>query len=240
VRRPAEPTEAYIIRLNGAVNKGIAYYWEDEGIEKYNLRVPIQENSLLFLASYILPGYYRKYEFSDQNKNIERGVGICSLHVTVIDALLKEQGINSRVVLLSQHVVATVQVGATPERWWVLDPDLGVVIKHDLGEIEGDTDLIKPYYLEKGYSQEYVNWLARVYGKEDNVVFTGAKEYMPWRLRYIENAAYILKWGIPMMLLVPFTLSYGRDKYRREKPSTRAFAQGRCAPPPPHEVSANQ
>jgi hypothetical protein len=222
-RRQNEAAEAYVVRLNEAVNKGIAYYWEDEGVEKYNLRVPLHENYLLFLAGYVLPRYYRKYEFSDQYKNIERGVGICSLHATVVAALLKDHGVNSKVILLDQHVVAAAQVGDAPERWWIVDPDLGVVVEHDIGEIEAEPGLIKPYYLERGYSQEYVDWLARVYGKEGNVVFDGAKEYMPRRLRYIEYVSYILKWAIPAILIAPFALSFRRVKYR--SPDARAFDQ---------------
>jgi hypothetical protein len=239
-RRPNEPLEAYVVRLNEAVNKGIAYYWEDEGIEKYNLRVPVHENYLLYLAGYVLPAYYRKYEFSDQYKNLERGIGICSLHVTVMDTLLKDHGVNSKVVLLNQHVVASAQVGDAPGRWWVVDPDLGVVVKHDIGEIEADTNLIKPYYLEKGYSTEYVDWLARVYAKEDNVVFDGAREYMPWRLRYVEFISYILKWIIPVMLLAPFALSYCRNKYRSTGMSARALDQAVFAPPSPTAVASDQ
>jgi hypothetical protein len=234
-----ESLEAYVVRLNEAVNKGIAYYWEDEGVEKYNLRVPVHENYLLYLASYVLPAYYRKYEFSDQYKNLERGIGICSLHVTVLDALLKDHGVNSKVVLLNQHVVALAQVSDAPGRWWVVDPDLGVVVKHDIAEIEADPNLIKPYYLERGYSKEYVDWLARVYAKEDNVVFDGAREYMPWRLRYIEAVSYLLKWLIPLILIAPFALSYCGDKFRSKGVSARAFEQGVFAAPPP-TVSTEQ
>jgi hypothetical protein len=219
-RRPGETTEAYVVRLNEAVSKGIAYYWEDAGVERYNLRVPARENYLLFLASYALPRYYRKYEFSDQYKNIERGVGLCSLHATVIDTLLKEHGVDSRVVLLDHHVVAMARVGEAPDRWWVVDPGLGVVVKHDIGEIESDPNLIKPYYLERGYSREYVDWLAGVYGKEGNVVFDGAREYLPRRLRYVERVSYVLKWGVPLILIAPLALSYRGGKYRPAGVST--------------------
>jgi hypothetical protein len=230
-RKPDETAEAYVVRLNEAVHQGIAYYWEDEGAGKYNLRVPLHENYLLFLASYIWPSYYRKYEFSDQYKNLERGVGICSLHATVIDALLKDHGVNSRVILLDQHVVAMAQIGAAPDRWWIVDPDHGVVVKQDIREIESDPNLIKPYYLARGYSQEYVDRLARIYGKEGNVVFAGAKEYMPWRLRYIEYVSYVLKWVLPVMFIVPFAFSYGRNKYRRTQAHARAFEQAAFVSP---------
>ncbi|HEX8633839.1 MAG TPA: hypothetical protein VF703_06780 [Pyrinomonadaceae bacterium] len=218
--------------MNEAVNKGIAYYWEDEGVEKYNLRVPVHENYLLFLAGHVFPRYYRKYEFADQYKNLERGVGICSLHATVIAALLADHGVDSKVILLDQHVVAMARVGDAPDGWWVVDADLGVVVKHDIGEIEDKTDLIKPYYLERGYSQEYVDWLARVYGKEGNVVFAGAQAYLPWQLRYLEDVSYILKWVIPIMLIAPFASSYRRDKNRRAHVSARAPERAAFASPP--------
>ena len=50
----------YILNLNEAVNQGIAHYWRDEGIDKYNIRIPIYENYLLFIASYLNPEEYLK------------------------------------------------------------------------------------------------------------------------------------------------------------------------------------
>jgi hypothetical protein len=224
-RRPDESAEEYVVRLNEAVNKGIAYYWEDEGVEKYNLRVPVYENYLLFLASHVSPGYFRKYEFSDQYKNIERGVGVCSLHAMVIAALLEEHAVDSKVVLLDGHVVALARVSESPARWWVVDADSGVVVKHDLGEIEADTELVKPYYLERGYSQEHADWFARVYGREGNAVFSGARDYLPWEYPFIEYISYLLKWAIPLLLMTPFALSYGRHQYRRAAVSARPRAR---------------
>lgn len=206
-RRPGEATEAYVMRLNEAVYRGIAHYWEDEGIEKYNLRVPVHENYLLFLASYIRPRDYRKYEFYDHKKNIERGTGICSLHALVMAGMLKEHGVDSRVVLLTEHVVAMAQVNKEPDRWWVVDPDLGVVVRHNMSEIEANTDLIKPYYLEKGYAPEYVDFVARIYGREGNAVFKGVYDYLPRKLGYIEHLSYILIWVIPVLLMLPFAFS---------------------------------
>jgi hypothetical protein len=214
-RRQGESTESYIIRLNDAVNKGIAHYWEDEGIEKYNLRVPVYENYLLFLASYVRPKDYRKYEFYNQYKNIERGVGICSLHALVMAGMLKDHGVDSRMVLLNQHVVAMAQVDKEHDRWWVVDPDLGVVVKHDMNEIEANTALIKPFYLEKGYSPEYVGFVAELFGKEGNGVFRDTYEYLPWKLGVVEYLSYILIWAIPLTLMSPLVISYLSNRYRR-------------------------
>lgn len=231
-RRPEESTEGYIIRLNEAVNKGIAHYWEDAGIEKYNLRVPVYENYLLFLASYIRPRDYRKYEFYNQRKNIERGVGICSLHGLVMAGMLKDHGIDSRIVLLNQHVLAMAQVDQAHDRWWVVDPDLGVVVKHDMNEIEAQPELIRPFYLEKGYDPQYVDFLVQIFGKDGNAIFRDAYDYLPWKLGYVEYFSYFLIWIIPVTLMSPFALSAYRNRYQRRRhvpayASTEAdFARG--------------
>jgi hypothetical protein len=231
-RRPNESTEDYIIRLNEAVNKGIAHYWEDEGIEKYNLRVPVYENYLLFLASYVRPRDYRKYEFYDHRKNIERGVGICSLHGLVMAGMLKDHGIDSRIVLLNQHVLAMAQVDRANDRWWVVDPDLGVVVKHDMSEIEANPELIRPFYLEKGYDPQYVDFLVQIFGKQGNAIFRDSYDYLPWKLGYVEYFSYFLIWIIPSTLMAPFVLSAYRNRHlrRRHVPaysSTEAdFARG--------------
>ena len=55
INKTVTDKKEYITHLNEAVHKGIAHYWRDEGINKYNLRIPFYENYLLFLASYLDP-----------------------------------------------------------------------------------------------------------------------------------------------------------------------------------------
>ena len=62
----------------------IAHYWRDEGINKYYLRIPFWENYLLYIASYIDPEEYLKYEFYDYRRAIERGVGLCSQQAIIV------------------------------------------------------------------------------------------------------------------------------------------------------------
>jgi hypothetical protein len=203
VRQPGESTEAYVTRLNDAVNKGIAHYWDDQGIHKYNLRIPIYENYLLFFASYLYPSAYRKYEYCDYKKAIKRGLGLCSEHAIVLTGILKDRGIESQIVSLSGHVVAMAQVNQGT--WWVLDSDFGVVIPHSIAQIESDPNMIRPILKQKGYSDTVVNWMVDVYGKEGNQVFSGASEYRP-RGYQIERLSYILIWILPAIMMVPFFL----------------------------------
>src|SRR4029078_12986240 len=55
VRQDHESVKDFAIRINKVVNNGFAHYWKEEGISKYNLRVPVWENYLLYAASYINP-----------------------------------------------------------------------------------------------------------------------------------------------------------------------------------------
>ena len=83
-RNENETNKDFGIRINKVVNDGFIHYWKAEGIDKYHLRVPVWENWLLYLASYISPKKYKFYEFSNYKKNLERGVGLCSTHSTIV------------------------------------------------------------------------------------------------------------------------------------------------------------
>ncbi|MFQ6121201.1 MAG: hypothetical protein ACE5KE_15095, partial [Methanosarcinales archaeon] len=134
VRRANESDEEYVFRITKIIHEGIVNYWPDEGIEKYNLRVPIWENYLLYLASFIKPDIYRKYEYANYNKAIERGVGLCSQQALIVTGILNDHGIDAEIIALNGHFVLRAQV--TENTWYVVDPDYGVVIPHDIFEIE--------------------------------------------------------------------------------------------------------
>lgn len=192
----------YITNLNEAVNQGIAKYWHNAGINKYNLRIPFYENYLLFIASYLNPEEYLKYEFVDYRKAIERGIGLCSQQAIIVSEILREQSIPSFIVGLSGHVVLRAQVDKSHDEWWVLDPDYGVVIPYDIDIIENNTKLIRPFYAQAGYKQKKINKLENIYEKEGNAVMSeqGAKGYQIKRCSN-EPRFYFLKWIIPCILM---------------------------------------
>lgn len=175
VIREGQSDEEYVIKVNDAVNKGIAHYWEDEGINKYNLRIPVQENYLLFFLTciHVYPTLFDKYEYCNYKKVVKRGVGLCSQQAIIVSEILKEHSIDSKIIDLGGHVVATAQVDKVNNIWWVVDPDYGVVVRHDVKEIERSPEIISTYYVAKGYDLETVSRLIEVYGKEGNKEFTG-------------------------------------------------------------------
>ena len=198
----------YVINLNDTVSKGIALYWRDAGIDKYNLRVPLFENYLLFIASFLYPEEYLKYEFVDYRRAVERGVGLCSQHAIIVSEILKEKKIPSYIIGLSGHVVLRAQVDASRDEWWVLDPDYGVILPFDLDVIETDPKVIRPFYSKAGYKQKRIIKLENIYEKEGNAVMgeQGAKGYQIKRCRN-EPIFYFLKWIIPCLLIAPLIIS---------------------------------
>ncbi len=202
----------YFSKLTSSVNAGIAHYWEDDGIDKYNLRVPFYENYLLYLASFIAPGLYLKYEFADYKKAIERGVGLCSQQSIITADILNEKGIKSNIIGLSGHVVLQAQVNEEKDEWWVLDPHYGVVIPHDISYIEKYPGIIKEYYSDAGYDNATIfGLLAVIYGKEGNVVYEGegATPYQ-FKKMLVEKLSYVFIWLIPFFLMLPMTVSIYR------------------------------
>lgn len=206
----------YVTSLNAAVNNGIAHYWSDEGIEKYNLRIPFYENYFLYIAGWIYPPVFEKYEYSHYKKAIKRGVGLCSQHAIIVSEILKDRGMQSKIVGLDGHVVATTTIDREKKQWWILDPDHGVIIPYSIDKIESDPSIITPYYSQAGYDTKQIDELIDIFGPEGNKVVNGVREYDPriksYSLRYyIESFTYIMKWLLPLLLVIPYVRGFLRD-----------------------------
>lgn len=214
--------DLYIYNVNSAVYNGISHSAWAGDPDELNLRVPLNENFLLFLASYIYPRVWERYEFSNPQKAIERGIGLCGQKAIIITQLLANKGIETKVIGLDGHVVATSQVNLESNQWWVVDADYGVVIEHDIVEIENDPEIIRVYYSDAGYADHTIDALVEIYGKEGNYLPIGVSmtAYHPNRLyvEYIEYLAYIMKWLIPIVLMIPFM----RDRYYHFKEASRS------------------
>lgn len=202
IKKTVIDKKEYITNLNEAVNRGIAHYWRDAGINKYNLRIPFYENYLLFIASYLYPQEYLKYEFVDYGKAIERGVGLCSQQAIIVSEILLEKNIPSYIVGLSGHVVLRAQVSDNPEEWWVLDPDYGVVIPYDINFIENNSKIIRSFYAQAGHELNTIAKLEKIYEKRGNVVSgeQGSRGYQIKKSSY-EPKFYSLKWIIPCIFI---------------------------------------
>jgi hypothetical protein len=202
-RQPNESNVDFAVRINKAVNKGMIHYWRNEGIEKYHLRVPAWENYLLYAASYISPKRYRKYEFSNYKKNLERGAGLCSTHSTVVKGVLLDNGIKAELLDVGgHHVVVRAELNDTDT--YMLDPDYGIFVPHDTAAITANPELAREAYrdLASHYYPDAVDpyttdYVTEIYGHHKHVYSVS---------NWFEGFSYWAIWIIPFLLILPFVL----------------------------------
>lgn len=209
IRHEHESDKDFAIRMNKVVNNGFAHYWKAEGVTKYNLRVPVWENYLLYAASFIDPKEYRQYEFSNYKKDLERGVGLCSSHCIVLKGVLKQNGIDGQLWDIAGHVVLRTKV--SDNEWYILDPDFGIVVPYDTAAIQANPEIVRPAYQNMAalyypdakdpYTTDHV---VQIYGREGNHVYTVDN--------WFEYFSYWAKWIIPVILILPFVISTARNK----------------------------
>lgn len=200
-RMPDENNIDFAVRVNKVVNDGFAHYWKAEGIEKYHLRVPIWENHMLYAASYLNPKRYERYEFSNYKKNLERGVGLCSTHSTVVKGILLENGIKAELLDVGgRHVVVRAEFDDNTA--YMLDPDYGIVVPHDTAAITANPELARePYenmadlYYADAVDPYTTDLLVKIYGDHKHVYSVD---------NWFEGFSYWAIWILPLLLMLPF------------------------------------
>jgi hypothetical protein len=203
-RKPSEPDRDFAVRINQVVKDGFLHHWEDDAIHKYYLTIPVWENYILTLASVFKPKKYRKYEFGNYKKNLERGTGLCSTHSTVVKGILNENGIEAELLDLGGHVVITAKIGDEPD--FILDPDYGIHIPFTRAQIEADPEITRPFYAnvkdqyKPGRQDRYTtDVIVSLYEKNRNHTYS--------TYNWFEDVSYVLIWVIPLLMMLPFVIS---------------------------------
>lgn len=199
-RQPAEPLARYLHRLTTLVHDAILHYRRPIDTFSYHLWVPPWENWLLFLAGVVYP-FWRYYEFCDPARGLRRGIGLCSQQAVVVWGILSRQGIPARILALNHHVMALAQVA--PSRWWILDPNLGVVIPCGPQEAARRPELVVETLRAAGYPESKLSWAREAFAHQTKRIFSSVEEYLPRRCR-LERMAYMGKWLLPVILLLPW------------------------------------
>lgn len=206
-RKDHESNIDFASRINKVVNDGFAHYWKAAGIEKYHLRVPIWENYMLYFASYIDPKKYKTYEFSNYKKNLERGVGLCSTHSTIVKGVLLENGIKAELMdVAGHHVVVRAELADTAK--YILDPDFGVVVPHDTAAITANPELVRAPYLHM--AELYYPDAKEPYTTDIMVHIFGGKKYIYSVDNWFEYFSYWAIWILPLLLMLPYGLNLFR------------------------------
>lgn len=198
VRKENESDKEFALRVNDLIFRGMLYYWHREGMNKYHLAVPVWENYILYLRNKFKS--IDRYEFRNWGKNLERGVGLCSAYSIVLQGILKENGIESRIWGLTRHVV--VEAKLSEDEWYVLDPTYGLYVPHSMEEIQQDPELVRPTFgnvadlhPEETYKDIYTtDFMVEIFGYEDHRIWTPDASF--------ENFSYTAKWILPLLLLL--------------------------------------
>jgi hypothetical protein len=201
-RKPGESDKDFAIRANNVVHSSMIHYWKNEGLEKYYLKIPVWENYIIWLNS--LSKKDKRYEFVKYyKKNLERGVGLCSTHSIALKGVLEDNGIESELWDITRHVILRVKVAEN--EWYIMDPDYGLFVPHDRDEILENTELVRPTYANMAslYKPDHVteyntDFLVEVYGSEGNRIYSYNQSFEFW--------AYFLKWALPVILILPYSL----------------------------------
>ncbi|MBI3159184.1 MAG: hypothetical protein HYZ26_06265 [Chloroflexi bacterium] len=210
-QRTGESNAEYMVRLVDALHWGIAHYWEPAGTDRYHLRVPVWENWILFLGSYLNPDRYLAYEFCAPRPAIERGVGLCSQVSLTIADILAARGFNVQIAGLDGHVVAQAEVA--PGEWWTLDVDHGIVLKEPIEAIQQHPEVIVPLLIAQGYTEpEYLAHMVEVWGPEGNFVTANAGDDFEEGRCTRERWFYALKWLLPLLALCPALITFARRR----------------------------
>jgi len=202
VRGENESAKDFAARATMLINKSMAHYYRDEGIKKYNMRVPLWENYILRIKQWVTGR--KKYEFRNYKKVIERGVGICSQPCIGLKYLLNANGIEADLWDLQQHIV----VGVTfyDETEYTLDPDYGYVIPVAMSGLQKNPNLVRTAY--KNHDDVYAPHLTEHKHTEDLVkMYTQEGNHIYYMRKSFEDFSYIAKWVLPFMLILPYVVS---------------------------------
>ena len=198
-RRPKESNEELVARLNRVVSKTLAHipWYEETDPKRFNQLIPITENFILYFMGTLtdIPEY-RKYHFTNYERSLKRGIGICGDASMVLSQLLAIHDIDSKIVSLDGHVVLEVQSIQTK---YIADPDFGVILPYTLETIRKSPEIIAELYGKEGYTESDIKALADAFTSKATF-WKGANHFMTNKY-YFERLSYVLKWLIPLVLL---------------------------------------
>ncbi len=180
------------------------------GLKELRMTIPIWENYVLYALSYLKPDTYRDYEFCSYRRALERGVGRCGQQSLALVDFLSAKGIKTGFVYLGGHTLVTAQVDSG--RWVMLDPDYGAAIPFDLAQAEAQPETVIPYYWN---NQVVSRNLFRSFAPAKNKIRYGGPDVRWGRVCVIEKIAYILKWLLPLLLLLPGFAFWANLRLRR-------------------------
>jgi hypothetical protein len=210
-QRTNEANHEYAIRVTKVISGALAHIkWGNEtDTSKYHQLIPIWENYFLyFMGRFSSIPEYEKYHYADYKRSLKRGIGICGDASMIMSQVLNQVGIDNKIIAFPGHVIISAQVNEGSNL--LFDPDFGVVMPVDLGNVAASSNAIIKAYSEQGYSVAEAEYIANVYSNNysewDGVQHFITKKY------YFEHIAYFLKWPMPITFVLLGIFLFRRKK----------------------------
>ncbi|WOJ95054.1 transglutaminase domain-containing protein [Congregibacter variabilis] len=197
-RRTGEGAGEYAERLTKVIADGLAHiHWEQYPVDRFNQRVPFWENYILWAMSVFTPiPEYRRYHFSNPEKSMERGIGICGDASILMSQLLEREGIRSRLITVPGHVLVEALINGA---WQTFDPDFGVVLGSPASELAINAGSVANLYKEQGFKYYEAAFIEDALAASPTY-WDGVKHFIT-KKHYFEKFAYVFKWILPLVFL---------------------------------------
>lgn len=208
-----ETQSEYAQKANRLVQQSLTHIkWNKVDPDEFRQLVPVWENYLLYMVGILTDQpQIKRYHFVNYKRSLKRGIGICGDASIVLSQILDKKGINNRIVSYRGHVITEATIAG--DQKILLDPDFGVEINISIEELSADPNRAYSYYVNEGYSEKEARSLVKIYDGK-HTIYDDAFAFMPKRYVF-EYISYILKWLIPVCLLViSFLLFRSNRKYR--------------------------
>lgn len=204
-KRNHENTDSYSDRLTQVISDGLVHiHWNKNDSSRYHQLIPVWENYILyFMGKFSGIPEYERYHYADYKRSLERGIGVCGDAAMIMSQILDENNVKNKIISFSGHVV--VEANTVTNKTYIYDADFGVVINHSIDEINQNPDLIEGPYSNKGYSNKEIETLKKAYA--GRLARWNGVEHFITKKYYFEYMAYLVKWPLPVVLVLsPFLL----------------------------------
>lgn len=212
---PVESDVDYATRVTKAVSDSLLHIqWEAFPNDRFNQLVPFWENYILyFMGLFSNIPEYERYHFASYKRSLKRGIGVCGDASMILSQLLDKENITNEIISFPKHVIVRAQID---DQSWLLDPDFGVHTPLSFEKINQFDKYFAKEYLARGYTEDDLISLRDAY-QDPFQTWQGVSHFITNKY-YFEKIAYVAKWLIPLILILPLTIILVIN-FRQKKPS---------------------
>lgn len=190
----------YVKRLTHVIADGIAHiHWGKYHPEKFHQRVPVWENYILFAMGHLsgIPEFER-YHFTQIEKSVERGIGVCGDAAMLMSLLLDKVNIENEIVSMPGHVM----ISAKLDHGVVLaDPDFGVFLNNSPDYFMKNRNEFLKSYFNAGFQYNGAEAVYNSFMSKKHKRWAGVEHFVTKKY-YFERISYVFIWLLPLLMLI--------------------------------------